>query len=107
MKKFAALLFWMLCVLPSVAAINCTGIPSAIKVGEFGSQEGYLIVSMNNLDFRLGLINDPAAKARFAVLTAAIVANIPVLLRFWDPYSTCSDASAAYAIPNSVQVLQQ
>ena len=79
----------------------------AVKVGEFGSQEGYLIVTITNLDYRLGPIGDASATARYATAMAAMAANKPIMLRFWDPYNTCTSASTAFAIPNSVQILQQ
>jgi hypothetical protein len=73
---------------------------------ELGAQEGYFIVTVNSLDFRLGPIGDQSAKSRMAVATAALVANKPLLLRLWDPYSDCNAASGAQAVPNSVQLLQ-
>lgn len=90
----------------AIASVHCTGVPQAAKVGEFGAQEEYFIVTLNGLDFRLGPISDQGARSRMAVATAAVAANKTLLLRFWDPYSDCSVASSARAIPNSVQLLQ-
>ncbi|OWQ91844.1 hypothetical protein CDN99_05585 [Roseateles aquatilis] len=90
---------------PALAETNCTGIPQATKVGEYGAQEGYLIVTLNNMDFRLGPANDSGAKARLAVVTAALAANKQVMLRFFE-YGDCAGASAARAVPNSTQILQ-
>jgi hypothetical protein len=96
----------MLLSTASFAQTNCVGIPQAAKVGEYGAQEGYLIVTLNNLDFRLGPVDDPSAKARLAVATAALAAGKPLMLRFFGE-SDCASASAARTVPSSTQVLQQ
>ncbi len=88
------------------ASVDCLGVPQATKVGEYGAQEGYLIVTVNNLDFRLGPTDDASAKSRLAIATAALAANLRLVLRFYDPYNDCTSASANRAIPNSTQVLQ-
>lgn len=98
-----------MCIVVSTSAfssVNCIGVPQATKVGEFGAQESYLIATVNNLDFRLGQLTDQGARSRLAIATAALAANKPLLLRFWDPYNDCSAASNAQAIPNSTQILQ-
>ena len=59
------------------ADTNCIGVPQVTKVGEYGAQEPYLIVTLNNLDFRLGPVEDPGAKARLAVTTAALASGRP------------------------------
>jgi hypothetical protein len=96
----------LLASMPVLASVNCAGVPTATKVGEFGAQESYLIVTINNLDFRLGLVDDQGAKARFAIATAALAADKALLLRFFDPYSDCTSASTNKAIPSSTQILQ-
>lgn len=88
-------------------AVNCVGVPQNVKVGEFGNQEGYLIVTINGLDFRLGPIGDSGAKSRLALASVALAANKPLMLRFWDPYADCNSASTAYAIPDSTQIVGQ
>lgn len=88
------------------AAVNCTGVPQAAKVGEYGNQEGYLIATVNNLDFRLGLAtNDQVAKSRLTLAMMAMASNKALLIKFWD-YTDCAAASAAGANPNSVQLVQ-
>lgn len=99
----AAIVCWMGA---ADAAVNCIGVPHAVKVGEYGNQEGYLIVTINNLDFRMGpATNDQVAKARLALAMTAITSNKSLLIKFWD-YTDCAVASAAGANPNSVQLLQ-
>lgn len=85
----------------ALASVNCSGVPQATKVGEFGNQEGYLIVTVNNLDFRLGPISDQAARSRLALATTALAANKNLLLRFWDPYNDCASARVAQFRSNS------
>ncbi|MBT9494363.1 MAG: hypothetical protein IV107_18910 [Paucibacter sp.] len=88
------------------SAVNCVGLPQAVKVGEFGAQEGYLIVTINNLDYRLGPVDDPSAKVRVVIALTAIANNKPLVLRFWDPHSDCNSVSFNRVVPNSTQVLQ-
>lgn len=103
--KLCAIAIGLLFSASVLGSVNCIGVPSATKVGDFGNQESYLIVTLNNLDFRLGLVDDQAAKARLALATAALAGEKSLLLRFFDPYVDCSTASANHAIPNSTQVL--
>lgn len=91
----------------ALGSVNCIGVPTATKVGDYGNQEGYLIVTINNLDFRLGPLDDQGAKSRLALATAALAAEKPLMLRFFDPYFDCTSASSNRAIPNSTQILQQ
>ena len=95
----------LLSMTSTFAATDCVGVPQATKVGEYGAQEPYLIVTLNNLDFRLGPSDDASAKARLAVATAALAANKPVMLRFFY-HGDCATASADRAIPNSTQMLR-
>lgn len=96
----------LLCAGNSVAAVNCIGVPSSTKVGEFGAQESYLIVSVGGLDFRLGLLDDQGAKLRFAIANIALSQNKNILLKFYNPYVDCGAASVDRVIPNSVQIIQ-
>jgi hypothetical protein len=105
MKKFW-LIIGLIGTCNANAAINCIGVPYATKVGEYGAQESYLIVTVNNLDFRLGSNSgDDSAKARLALATTALTANKQLLLKFFD-YADCSSASTAKVVPNSVQLIQ-
>ncbi len=89
------------------ASVDCMGTPQNVKVGDYGIQESYFIVTIGGVDYHLGSIaHDPAAKSRYATAMAALLSNKPLMLRFYDPYTMCNDASVARAVPNSVQLVQ-
>ncbi|MBL4867048.1 MAG: hypothetical protein JKY67_11810 [Pseudomonadales bacterium] len=84
----------------SYAVVDCRGTPSSAKVGEYGNQEGFLIVDIAGTDYRLGPGNDDYAKARFAVANTALVSGKDLLLKFYGS-SSCTDASSNHTIPNT------
>jgi len=59
-------------------AFDCYGTPSFVKTGEYGAQESYVIVRVEDKDYRLGKPSE----------------------------DTCSTAPANRAIPNSFQLIK-
>ena len=86
------------------AAVNCSGIPSAVKMGEYGLQEAYIITTINGKDYRLGKFDDDGAKIRLSIAQSALLAEKEVVLRFYDEVS-CDNASTNKTIPNSTQLV--
>lgn len=104
MKKIVMVLFLLLCVpVSSFADVTCIGVPQAVKVGEYGAQELYLIVTLNGMDYRLGTADDPWAKARLALVTSAFISTKTLVLKFWLSLD-CNAASLNHDIPNSVRL---
>lgn len=94
-------------VLPLQAmAVNCSGIPDTVKMGEFGGQEAYAIVRIGGRDYRLGLATDDATKVRVSLAQTALTADKTLLLRFFGAAS-CDDASTNNSIPNSTHLVRQ
>lgn len=89
----------------TMAAVDCKGLPDIVKMGEYGAQEAYSIVRINNLDFRLGQAEDDFTKARLSLATTALVADKEILLKFYNS-STCQEASSQRKTPNSVQLIK-
>ena len=89
----------------ALASINCSGVPSVVKMGEFGAQESYVIVRIGGKDYRLGKPADDATKMRAAIVQTALVADKQVALRFYSEES-CDTAASNRAIPNSVQLIK-
>lgn len=103
--RSVAFLSAMLAFATARANVNCTGIPSATKVGEFGNQAEYLIVTISGRDYRLGPATDDRAKARLSLASAALVAGKTLALRFWAE-SDCDGASANRTVPESLQLVR-
>jgi len=72
MKKLATFAFLVLFSHMAVA-VDCTGVPSVVKMGEYGAQEAYVIVRINDLDFRMGKPADDAVKARMSLAQSALM----------------------------------
>ena len=65
-------------------AVDCTGVPSVVKMGEYGAQEAYVIVRINDLYFRMGKPIDNAVKARKNLAQSALIANHQIKLRLYN-----------------------
>lgn len=107
MKNIQLVIFTAIMILSfkSTAAIDCYGIPSFVKMGEYGAQESYVIVRLGDNDYRLGHVSDDATKIRVSIAQTALVTDKEVKLRFYDEKS-CSAASINKAIPNSFQLVR-
>ena len=86
-------------------AVDCHGTPSFVKMGEYGAQESYVIVRINDKDYRLGKASDDATKIRLSIAQTALVTDKEVKLRFYREDS-CSAASAKRVTPNSFQLVK-
>lgn len=93
-----------LIALPALA-VNCSGVPHTVKMGETGAQEAYAIVRIGTLDYRLGLSTDDATKIRVSLAQTALTADKVLLLRFYG-IATCEEASTNRAIPTSTQLVR-
>ena len=71
----------------NVMAVECQGVPTAVKMGEYGGQESLIFVKIDELDFSLGRYDDPQAKFRISLAQSALVAGREMLLRFYAPAS--------------------
>ncbi len=87
------------------SATDCTGVPSAVKMGEYGNQEAYVIVRIGDVDYRLGRFDDDAAKVRLTIVQSALMSQEQVKLRFFN-VNTCGEASSNKEIPNSTQIIK-
>jgi hypothetical protein len=92
------------CFSCAAQAADCYGVPEAVKMGEYGAQEAYVIVSMGAKDYRLGRYDAEGTKIRLSLVQTALVAEKQIKLRFWNTDS-CDLASENKSIPNSVQLL--
>ena len=106
LKKLIFVTVFYMSLFSSIAQanVNCIGVPQVTKVGEFGSQEGKLLVQINNKNFTLGDTTSEVARSRLALATSALVANKKLVLRFWVE-ADCSKASENKTVPNSLQLL--
>lgn len=86
------------------AAVNCAGVPSTVKMGEYGIQEAYIITTINGRDYRLGRYDEDGAKIRLSLVQSALLADKEVVFRFYDEIS-CVNASTNKTIPNSTQLI--
>lgn len=89
----------------NVLAVDCMGIPTVVKMGEYSAQEAYAIVRINSKDYRLGKPTDDNVKARMSLAQTALVADKNLMLRFYN-VSSCDVASSERRTPNSVQLLK-
>jgi len=87
------------------AAIDCKGVPQAVKMGEYGNQEAFVMVRINNLDYRLGTPDNPTTKIRVSLAQTALVSGTELKLRYWAA-STCEQASTGEIGLNSVQLVK-
>ncbi len=100
----------LLSVTSANAAVTCEGDVRTVKVGEYGAQESYLIIHLQDsngvgFDYRLGRADDDYAKARMALANTALIASQKFRLKFWDR-SDCATAAADRITPNSVQLVK-
>ncbi len=95
----------MLFSVNTFASADCYGVPSVVKMGEYGAQESYVIVRLGGKDYRLGNPSDAAVKMRASIVQTALVAGKQVKLRFYREAS-CDTASSNRVIPNSVQLVK-
>jgi len=103
--KLATLSLGVLLSTSALSAVDCYGVPSFVKMGEYGNQEAYIIIRVKDKDYRLGIATDDNAKIRLSIAQSALMADKEVKLRFWH-YTSCDDASANRAIPNSFQLVK-
>lgn len=87
----------------SQAAVDCSGVPEVVKMGNYASQERYVIVTINGQDYRLGDGADDYTKARMTLVQTALLAGKKIKLRFYG-HSSCSAAGSDRAIPSSTQM---
>jgi hypothetical protein len=87
------------------SAVDCVGVPQAVKMGEYGNQEAYVIVRIHGLDYRLGMPEDEATKIRVSLAQTALVSGFPLKLRIWGE-DACIAASENKRSINSVQLVR-
>lgn len=95
----------IICSLDAKAVVDCYGVPTVLKMGEYGSQEAYVIVRVEGKDFRLGKPTDASTMVRMSTAQSALIANLQVKLRFYGEVS-CDAASSSKTIPNSIQLIR-
>lgn len=104
MKKYLIAAAVTMFAASSHAAVDCSGVPEVLKMGDFGSQERYVIVDLGGRDYRLGDAADHRTKARLALAQTALLAGRKLTLRFYG-HNSCSSAGDARALPSSTQIV--
>lgn len=100
---FAASL--LIAFLPGIALadVTCAFVPTVVTQGAYGGREANIFVCGHGSDwncYNLGLGNDPLAKNRLAVATAAVVSSQEIRLLFYAE-SSCENARANQTVPNA------
>jgi hypothetical protein len=100
---FAASLLVALSSSVALADVTCAFVPTVVTQGAYGGHEAKTFVCGHGSDwncYNLGLGNDPFAKNRLAIATAAVVSSQEIRLMFYAE-SSCENARANQTIPNS------
>lgn len=89
----------------NIYAVDCYGITSFVKMGEYVDQESYIIVRINDKGYRLGKASDDATNIQLSIAQTALVTDKEVKLRFYS-VDSCSAVSENRATPNSFQLVK-
>lgn len=101
--SFATSLLVTLLSSVALADVTCAFVPTVVTQGAYGGRETNTFVCGHGSDwncYNLGLGNDPFAKNRLAIATAAVVSSQEIRLLFYAE-SSCENARANQTVPNA------